>query len=81
MPEDPHIRLMVALRVLSEINQEHSPPSHMSAVALRGLAETDEERSMTLDTLASAVAARERSRLKDHGGVTKFKTHSAASAA
>ena len=70
MPEDPHLSLMVALRVLSDFQQIHAPLNHMSAVALRGLAETVEERTMSLDNLAHAVLARERSRLEKHESVT-----------
>ena len=70
MPQEPHISLMVVLRVLSELQQKRAPLNHMSAVALRGLAETVEERTMSLDNLAHAVLARERSRLEKHESVT-----------
>ena len=63
MPEDSNISIIVALRVLSELYRTNASVSHLSAVALRGLAENVEERVMSLDNLACAVIVREHSRL------------------
>jgi hypothetical protein len=58
MREDSNIAFLIALRVLSE-QQSLLPPNHMTAAALRTLAETDQERKMSLADLACAVLARE----------------------
>ena len=65
MPEDPQISLLIALRVLSE-QQSPTAQNHMAAVALLRLAESDQERSMSLKDLAQAVIARKRSSEETH---------------
>jgi hypothetical protein len=65
MLEDPQVSLLIALRVLSE-QQSPTAQNHMAAVALLRLAESDQERTMSLKDLARAVIARRRSSDETH---------------
>jgi hypothetical protein len=63
--EDRNIGFLIALRVLAE-QQSLSPPNHMTAVALRKHAKTDQERIMSMADLAQAVIAREHMSAKEN---------------
>ena len=52
----------------------------MTAVALRRLAETEEERTMSLEDLAWAIAVREHSRLHRKGMTKEYGTPKVRSA-
>ncbi len=58
MPEEQNISVQIALRVLDSSSQCMAEPSQMDLIALRTLAESQQERELPSEELACVVLAR-----------------------